>query len=103
MIYYSSRLEEMSKDKCQAFTAVARIADSEVYSVFAPNGFVSFRRGARYFPCHLAPIQPLIEKLSFMINKRSWGYPFRQGHFEITPEDFQMIASAMGADIATRI
>jgi EVE domain len=101
LVYYSSRLEEMGVEKCQSFTAVARMTDSEVHSVFAPNGSVSFRRCAHYFPCHHAPIRPLIEKLSFIINKQRWGYPFRDGHFEITPEDFQMITSAMGVDTAS--
>ena len=98
LIYYSSRLEEKSKEACQAFTAVARMSDSEVYSAFSADGFIFFRRNARYFPCHHTPIQPLIEELSFIINKKRWGFPFRTWHFEITPEDFQAITSAMGLD-----
>jgi predicted RNA-binding protein len=102
LIYYSSRPEEKSQEPYQAFTAVARMIDSDVYSVFAPNGFVFFRRNARYFPCHHTAIKPLIEKLSFIVNKKRWGFPFRTGHFEITPEDFEVITSAMGLDAARR-
>jgi len=99
LIYYSSRPEEKSKEPYQAFTAVARMTDSDVYSVFALNGFVYFRRNARYFPCHHTAIKPLIEKLSFIVNKKRWGFPFRTGHFEITPEDFEVITSAMGLSV----
>ena len=103
LIFYSSRPGEKSKDPYQAFTAVARMMDSEVYSVFVPDGFIFFRRNARYFPCHHTAIHPLIEKLSFILNKKRWGFPFRTGHFEITPEDFEVITSAMGLDAAARI
>lgn len=98
LVFYSSRMEERSKEACQAFTAVARMSDPDVYSAFAPDGYVFFRRNARYFSCHHAAIQPLIDKLSFIINKKRWGFPFRNGHFEITPEDFELITSGMGLD-----
>ena len=42
-----------------------------------------------------APIQPLIEHLDFITNKKSWGFPFRRGFFEIGESDFRRIAAAM--------
>jgi len=98
LIFYSSRMDEKRQEKCQAFTAIARMKDSEAYSVFTPEGFVFFRRDAQYYPCHYAAIHPLIGQLSFILNKQRWGFPFRTGHFEISPEDFHFIAAAMGMD-----
>jgi predicted RNA-binding protein len=39
-----------------------------------------------------APIQPLIDKLSFIKNKKLWGYVFRYGLVEIPKEDFGVVA-----------
>jgi hypothetical protein len=41
------------------------------------------------------PVQDLIEKLSFIPDKKQWGFPFRRGLFEISAEDFATIANAM--------
>ncbi len=100
LIYYSSRLSVQNKEKCQSFTAAAQISDAEVYSVFLPEGYVLFRRNARFIPCCNASVVPLIEQLSFIDNKQHWGYPFRNGHFEISFEDFQIIAKAMRAEFS---
>jgi hypothetical protein len=43
-----------------------------------------------------APIEPLIDSLDFIINKKQWGFPFRRGLFEIGDADFGRIAEAMG-------
>ena len=51
-----------------------------------------------FLPVHDAPIQLLVHKLSFIRDPQRWGYPFRTGHFAITQADFEIIASAMGAD-----
>jgi len=40
-------------------------------------------------------ILPLINDLAFIRNKKSWGYSFRFGFFEIGKEDFALIASQM--------
>ena len=41
------------------------------------------------------PIQPLIDQLSFIKNKKSWGYPFRFGCFTIEKSDFELIENAL--------
>ena len=100
LIFYSSRLSAQTNERCQSFTAVAQMTDTEVYSFFSPEGYVFFRRNARYTTCHDASVLPLIEQLSFIENKLHWGYPFRSGHFEIPVEDFQLIVGAMNAGIS---
>jgi hypothetical protein len=45
--------------------------------------------------CVDAPIEPLVSSLSFIKNKKSWGYLFRFGMFQIPREDFEKIASVM--------
>jgi hypothetical protein len=46
-----------------------------------------------------APIQPLIEDLTFIKNKKSWGYIFRFGLIEIPEPDFLQIATAMKVQV----
>ncbi|RZK52785.1 MAG: EVE domain-containing protein, partial [Pedobacter sp.] len=40
-------------------------------------------------------IIPLIDDLNFIQNKKSWGYPFRFGFFEINQHDFDLISTQM--------
>jgi hypothetical protein len=98
LVYYSPRRSAQAQGKYQSFTAIARMTDSDVYPFFLPEGFVYFRRNARYLQCRDASILPLIDQLSFIENKQYWGYPFRSGHFEISSEDFQLIARAMDVE-----
>jgi hypothetical protein len=51
----------------------------------------------KFLACAEAPIQPLIEHLDFIRNKKSWGFTFRRGFFEIAESDFKTIAQAMSA------
>ena len=98
LVYYSSRLRFADREPCQAFTAIGQISGDEVYSVAVSDSFVPFRQAVRYLPCREAPIQPLVARLSFIADKRHWGYPFRLGHFEISADDFRVIAAAMGVE-----
>jgi hypothetical protein len=49
----------------------------------------------RFLPCEQSPIQPLLDELTFITDKKRWGYPFRRGLFPISAEDFGRIARAM--------
>ena len=101
LVYYSSRLRFADPDPCRAFTAIGRVAGEEVYRVSVSQSFAPFRRAVHFAPGWEAPIQPLIERLSFITDKRHWGYPFRLGHFEIGADDFRIIAEAMGLDVSS--
>ena len=55
-------------------------------------GFVPFRRDINFLTCKEIEIRPLIDQLTFITNKKNWGYSFRYGHLKITEEDFQRIS-----------
>lgn len=38
----------------------------------------------------------LLDDLSFIKDKKKWGFPFRKGSFKISFEDFELIAKKMG-------
>jgi hypothetical protein len=87
----------------QAFTAIGQVLEGEPYSFNMGNGFVPYRRDVQFFPAQETPIRSLLDQLSFIKNKQSWGYVFRFGLLEIPESDFQAIAVAMNVTIpATR-
>ncbi len=95
LIYYSPRVSLESDTKLQAFTAIGQIADNEIYQVEMSKTFKPYRRNVNYLACHEAPIAPLIERLSFIKNKKQWGSIFRYGLVEIPKKDFETIKDAM--------
>lgn len=95
IIYYSSKLTFGELDKCQEFTAIGKIKDKEIYEVQLSPDFSAFRRDVDFFPHHDISILPLIDQLEFIQNKKSWGYPFRAGSFEINQHDFDLLSNLM--------
>jgi hypothetical protein len=95
VVYYSPKLELGGDGKCQAFTAIGKVADGPIYECDMGNGFIPSRRDAESYACELTPIQPLIADLAFIQDKKNWGYVFRYGCFEIPESDFDLIASRM--------
>lgn len=100
MINYSSVVSLENKEKLQKFTAIGKVKTGIVYQADMGGGFEPFRVDMEYLPCKEVPIQPYIEALSFIKNPKQWGYPFRFGHFEISDEDFKMLATEMGVVLA---
>jgi hypothetical protein len=96
-IVYSPKTDLERGEPLQQFTAIGKVKDDRVYQFAMSPDFVPFRRDIAYLPCTAAPIQPLVSRLSFIKDPARWGYPFRTGHFEITREDFELIAGAMRA------
>jgi hypothetical protein len=95
--YYSSR-ERMNEPKpCQRFTAIGQIVGGDIDQAPTNEDFCPSRRPACYLPCEEAPILPLIAALSFICDKKRWGFPFRFGLLEVSRSDFQHIANAMHA------
>ncbi|SNR58849.1 EVE domain-containing protein [Flavobacterium sp. ov086] len=95
LLIYSSKITMVGNEKCQAFTALGKVIDDEVYSFQMTENFVPFRRNIQFIECNEVSIIPLIENLEFIPNKKSWGYPFRYGFFEINENDFNFITSKM--------
>jgi hypothetical protein len=99
LVFYSPKTSLRGGTPLQAFTAIGRVADDELYQVAMSPNFRPWRRNVEFFPCVQAPIAPLIGELSFIKDKRRWGYAFRFGLFEIPCTDFDLIKAAMKADL----
>jgi GrpB-like predicted nucleotidyltransferase (UPF0157 family) len=99
IVFYSPKTSLEGGEPLQAFTAVGRIADDELYQVEMAPGFVPWRRNVEFVPSTEAPIKPLLDELSFIKDKRRWGYVFRFGLFEIPARDFDVIRTAMEVDL----
>lgn len=95
-IYYSPKTDMSDGQPLQLFTAIGKVIGDSVYEYEMSPGFAPFRRDIQYLKCTPAPIKPLIPFLSFIKDPKHWGYPFRLGQIEITKEDFEIIAQAMG-------
>jgi predicted RNA-binding protein len=103
IVYYSPRTAMNGGEIVQAFTAVGQILEGEPYLFDMGNGFIPHRRDVRFVSAQEAAIRPLIQKLSFIKNKQSWGYVFRFGLFEIPESDFQQIAAEMKMEALTAL
>jgi EVE domain len=103
IVYYSPRTAMVKGEAVQAFTAVGQILPGEPYLFDMGNGFVPHRRDVQFVAAQEAPIRSLIEDLSFIKNKQSWGYVFRFGLLEIPEPDFQRIMLAMNAPAVVHV
>ena len=95
VIYYSPKTALDGGEPLRAFTAAAKIKDENIYQVEMSKDFKPFRRNAEYRKCKETKIEPLIENLEFIKNKKSWGFKFRFGLFEINERDFNLIYNKM--------
>ena len=95
LVYYSPRLTFDGKAPCKAFTTIGKIIDGQVYQHDMGDGFVPYRMNVSFFESVEAPIELLLDQLSFIKDRKRWGYPFRTGHFEIPELDFKLIALSM--------
>jgi hypothetical protein len=96
LIFYSPRLSYPDGEAYQKFTAISVIKSGEVYQFDMGDGFMPYRLDVDYLPCAEAPVKALIDKLSFIKNKHSWGMTFRFGYLRIPEADFRLIADSMG-------
>ena len=102
LLVYSSKITMEGNEKCQSFTAIGQVTGDEVYAFRMTENFEPFRRDIAFRDCEAVSIMPLIPDLDFITNKKSWGYPFRFGFFEISEKDFNLIASKMLPDEISR-
>ena len=96
IIYYSPTVQFGGKEPCQSFTAIGKISSYDLYTFVMSDDFIPWRRNVNFLPSKRVPIQPLLEKLTFIKDKKKWGFPFRRGCFEIVEKDFLLIAKHMG-------
>lgn len=99
IIYYSPK-EIFNQNKlCRMFTALGQVNDKEPYQYKMSDDFIPWRRDVKYIKALDIAIELLIDKLTFIKNKKNWGFIFRFGLLEIPKHDFQTIALAMGIEI----
>ena len=96
LAYYSPAEEMGEPGNCRRFTAIGCVRADAPYQFDMDNGFTPYRRNIDFLAAKEADIRPLILDLSFIQNKKNWGYPFRRGCFAVSREDFARIAEAMG-------
>lgn len=107
VVFYSPKLHYQPKNVAKAptkvpkeeqirsFTAIGHVDKPEAYvAPDMPPGF--WRRNVVFQENVDAPIEALMEQLAFTKSKTSpWGLMMRRGFFEISKEDFELIASVM--------
>lgn len=97
IVFYSPRTDHPDGDRLQQFTACGTVVGEEAHQVELAPDLQPWRRDVRFEPCLPIPIRPLLGELGFIPDRAHWGIPFRRGLFPIPAEDFDRIASAMGA------
>ena len=93
--YYSSKENIDDKKPYQFFTAIGEIIGDFEYQFDMGYGFVPYRKDTRFYESDESSILPLISKLSFIEDKKHWGYYFRFGYLEISRDDFISIWKSM--------
>ena len=95
--FYSPRAAYPDGPPLRRFTAVARVVDDEPYQVEMRPDFRPWRRRIEPLASTETPIEPLLDDLTFIRDRRRWGFVFRRGLFEIGEDDFGRIVAAMKA------
>lgn len=96
LIYYCPTYSFGGKDPCRCFSAIGTIDKAEPYAFEMSKDFIPWRRDVTFVKSKKTPIEPLLAELSFIKDKKKWGFPFRRGSFEIPYKDFELIAKSMG-------
>lgn len=96
VVCYSPNTTFGGRDRLQAFTVMGVVREGQPYEHDMGGGFVPFRRDVDWLEAAEAPIQPLLDRLSFSAGRRNWGYALRFGLLGIEAADMDLIATAMG-------
>ncbi len=95
LIFYSSKDIFENGKPLQKFTAIGKVVDEEPYQPNASGNFKPYRRNVEFKKVQETEIRPLLEHLTFIKNKKKWGFYLISGFREISKEDFNVIKSAM--------
>ncbi|MCU1557150.1 MAG: hypothetical protein JWN09_1145 [Microbacteriaceae bacterium] len=94
LVYYSPRTDYPDGEPLQAFTAVGRIADDELWQA-DEGSFRPWRRRVDWdAAAHEVPIRPLIGRLEFTVGQ-NWGYLLHRGLLTISDADLDIIRTEM--------
>ncbi len=95
IVYYSSKDKFEDGKPLQKFTAIGQIIDDEPYQPNTHTNFKPYQRNLTYMKSNEADIRPLIERLSFIKNKKRWGFYLISGFREIVKDDLEIIKHSM--------
>jgi hypothetical protein len=92
LVYYSPRTSLRDGDPLQAFTAIGRVPDDEIWQ--ADEGtFQPWRRRIDYVP---AAVETPIHSLRLDLTAQpGWGAQLRRGLVQLTGDDFDRVRAAM--------
>ena len=97
-VYYSPKTSYPNGESLQMFTAIGIVKSGEVYQGDMGDDFHPYRMDVTFLHAKETPIQPLLDKLSFIKDRTHWGAAFRFGNLKVSAGDFKIIAEAMGCD-----
>jgi hypothetical protein len=88
-------MSKPSKGDWLVYYSIGQVADEEPYQPNTHADFKPYRRDVTYKEAEEADIRPLLEELSFIKNKKRWGFYLIGGFREIPKDDFGVIKKAM--------
>ena len=95
IVFYSAKDAYEGGKPLQKFTALGQVVDEEPYQPDAAGNFKPYRRAVAFEKVAETEIRPLLEKLTFIKNKKRWGFYLISGFRELSEEDFEVIEGAM--------
>lgn len=95
IVFYSSKDKFEESKPLQKFTAIGQVIDEESYQSNTSEDFKPYRRKVEFKESNEAEIRPLLDQLSFIKNKKKWGFYLISGFRELSKEDFTIIKKAM--------
>ena len=98
IIFYSPTEVFGGKKPYRQFTAIGKIVSDKPGEFTMSPDLIIWKRDVSYAASHETPINELIPALSFIPNKKRWGFPFMRGFLEIKAHDFRLIANSMGVE-----
>ena len=97
LVYYSPRTSLRDGEPLQAFTALGKVADDEIWQAHEGD-FHPWRRRVDYLPDAVeTPIKTVRLDLT---DRAGWGATLRRGLVRLTDDDFARIQAAMQAQRA---
>jgi hypothetical protein len=94
--YYAPTETLGGKDPVRRFVTLGTIAPGEPQLTVMGADGEGWQRQAQYREAAETDVYDLLPRLSFVADRTHWGMYFRRSLFSVTPEDFTIIAQAMG-------
>ena len=93
LVYYSPVEQLGDSSPLRQFTAIGTIADNTIWQA-DENGFMPFRRRARYENADPVRLDRVKELLT-LTSTPNWGYQLRRGLIALDPDDVAVLRAAM--------